>query len=194
MTSKKTSEERFERVEFDLFQSIENIDRKNYDYYSSLTEEQRKKFVPYMITHWISAVKGKKELEAYYLISTNLTVNKHLFNEHVQNHPELQWLMLCAASPGIGKQFHQWIPHLSPRISLLKDSVKKKELTEYFGKIYKNSSAADIDEISTVLSEKLNHKQKLASLYTELKLDDIEVLSNFVSKHDIKDYEQDTGS
>lgn len=192
--SKVNSDEKFERQDFDLFHAIEQIDRKNYDYYDSLSEEQRKKFVPYMMTHWISAVKGKSELSSYYLMSANIAANKHLFNEQVQNHPELQWLMMCAASPGMGKQFHQWIPHLNPKISALKDSAKQKEIADYFSKIYKSASTDDINLIATELTTSLNHKHKLASIHKNLKLEDIEVLAGLVTEQDIKNYEDIAGN
>ena len=192
--NKTGSDEKFERQDFDLFSAIEQIDRKNYDYYSSLSEEQRKKFVPYMMLHWISTVKGKTEISNYYVMSTDICANKHLFNEHVQNHPELQWMMLCATSPGLGKQFHQWIPHLSSKISQLKEPVKRKELSDYFSKIYKNSSADDIKQISVELERSLNHKYKIATQYQTLKLEDIEVLSSLVTEQELNEYENLSGN
>jgi hypothetical protein len=110
-------EEKFEKQDLDLFEVLAALDRKDYNYYDKLTEEQQKKFVPYMLTLWMSCIKGNSTLQGYYVMNTEYTANKYLFNENVQKHPKLQWLMLCAASPGIGKQFHQWIPHIRDKVA-----------------------------------------------------------------------------
>jgi hypothetical protein len=194
MAKKSTAEdEKFSRQDFDLFQAIEQIDRKNYDYFQSLSEEQRKKFVPFMLTHWISAVKGSSEISSYYLMSTNICANTHLFNEHVQSHPDLQWKMLCAASPGMGKQYHQWIPHLSNKITTLSEPTKKKEIADYLKKICKNESADVIDETAKSLADNFNLKYKLGTIYKNLKFDEIELLSKLVSEEEIKTYDSENG-
>jgi hypothetical protein len=139
MATKKPAtpqDEKLERQDFDLFKAIDAIDAKNYDWYSLLTEEQKKKFVPYMMTHWVSAIKAKGMLGAYYVMSVDANANKYLFNEVIQGHPELQWLMLCASSPGMGKQFHQWIPHLNVKYSKLKEKITKKEVVDYLSKVH----------------------------------------------------------
>jgi hypothetical protein len=113
-------DEKLEQQDFDLFEAITAIDKKDYGYYDRLTPEQQKKFVPFMMLHWISAIKGNEGLSRYYVMSTNEYANKYLFNENVMKHPKLQWLMLCASSPGLGKQFHPWIPQIKEKVSLLK--------------------------------------------------------------------------
>ncbi len=85
------SDEKLEQQDFDLFKALDAIDAKNYSWFSKLTEEQKKKFVPYMITHWMSAIKAKGMLGAYYVMSTDANANKYLFNEVIQGHPQLQW-------------------------------------------------------------------------------------------------------
>jgi hypothetical protein len=190
--SKSVSAEfKFQNQDFDLFQSIEAVDRKNYDWYSNLTEEQQRKFVPYMMLHWISAVKGN--LDGYYLLSTDIHANKYMFNERVQHHPELQWLMLCASSPGRGKQFHQWIPHLSEKVGSLREPVSTKTVSEYFAKIYPGADKQALTEAAEEFTQQQNHKQRLAAIFPDMKLADIEILSQMVSKQDIEQYEQDSG-
>ena len=191
--SQVSSEDKFEQQDFDLFRAIEAVDRKDYQYFDTLTEEQRKRFVPYMMLHWISSVKGARDLTAYYLMSTDLAANKHMFNEAVYNHPQLQWLMLCASSPGMGKQFHQYIPHLSSKIGQLRETVSKKEIVDYLNKIYKNDSADDIEAVADIMIQHINHKVKLATLYPEMKYGDVSVLAECVATEDIAQYESESG-
>ena len=191
---KLSADEKFDKVEFDLFEAIAAIDRKDYSYYDRLTPEQQKKFVPFMMLHWISAVKGQQNLQAYYLMNTDHCANKYMFNEAVQKHPKLQWLMLCAASPGLGKQFHQWIPHIRERVSKLKESPKTKEIKDYFKKVYPKASDSELNAASTAFID--NHKKKMyiASKFPEMKFDEIELLSEIITDQDIAKYEEDSGN
>lgn len=188
---KVSSDLKFDRQDFDLFQALEALDKKNYAYFNSLSEEQQRKFVPYMMLHWSSAVKGK--LDAYYLLSTDVHANKYLFNERVQQHPELQWLMLCTVSPGRGKQFHQWIPHLSNRVGELREQATARTVVDYFGKIYPGADTDTLREAAEEFVTQQNHKYRLAKIFPEMKVTDIETLAQLVTEHDIEQYEKDSG-
>ena len=191
---KLSADEKFDKQDFDLFDALTAIDKKDYSYYDRLTPEQQKKFVPFMMLHWVSAIKGSGDLQSYYLQSTDYHANKYMFNEVVQKHPKLQWLMLCAASPGIGKQFHQWIPHIRERVSKLKELPKTKEMKEYFKKIYPKSSDSDLTTISAVFVDTQKKKMYLADKFPELKFDEIELLSDIITDQDIAKYEEDSGN
>jgi hypothetical protein len=194
MATKLSPDEKFQNIDFDLFTALEALDKKKYEYYDNLTEEQKKKFVPYMLTHWMSQVKSNSDVQSYYIQSVNYHTNLNLFNENVQKHPKLQWLMLCASSPNLGKQFHQWIPHLSERIGKLRDKAKEKEVSEYFKKVYSKANEKDIKQISKIFTEEQNKKFYLAEQFPNLKLDDLETLSKIVSEDDITRYEADKGN
>ena len=196
MATKKSIpvDEKFVAQDFDLFDALTAMDKKDYGYYDSLTEEQQKKFVPYMMTHWMSAIKGSGDVQGYYLRSVDYHANKHLFNEYVQKHPKLQWYMLCASSPGLGKQFHQWIPHLGSKVTSLKEPAKTKDIKEYYTKIYPKVDSDDIDEIAKAFVQEHKRKCYLADTYPNLKQSDIEILSQLVTEEDIKQYEKDRGN
>ena len=195
MAKQKTpTDEKFEKIDFDLYEALAAIDRKDYGYYDLLTDEQKKKFVPYMLIIWNSCIKGKADLQRYYLQSVDYYCNKYLLNENVSSHPKLQWLMLCAASPKLGKQFHQWIPHISTRVSLLKDSAKTSDIKNYYKKIYPNADDELVDQLASVYIELHKKKMYLANKYPGMKLSDIEVLSEFVTQDDIDDYEKQSGN
>jgi hypothetical protein len=83
------------------------FDRKDRDFYTSLTDEERKKFSNFLMIRYGSSVQGSRDLQEFYLISTNERLNKHFFT--INRHPKLQWLCATAVSPGLGTQRHQWI-------------------------------------------------------------------------------------
>lgn len=191
---KVAADEKFEKQDFDLFDALVAIDKKDYGYYDRLTEEQKKKFVPFMMLHWMSAIKGSKDLQSYYLQSTNYYANTYLFNETVQKNPKLQWLMLCAASPGVGKQFHQWIPNISQSVSKLKTPAKLKDVKDYFTKIYPKADQETIKEFSEVFVKEHKRKMHLSELFPNLKISDIETLNQVITDEDIAQYEKDRGN
>lgn len=191
---KLSKDEKFEKVDFDLFEALSALDKKDYGYYDKLTEEQQKKFVPYMMLMWMSAIKGSSALSGYYVMNTEYAANKYFFNENVQKHPKLQWLMLCSASPGLGKQFHQWIPHISNSVSKLKTSAKLKEIKEYYSKIYPKTDNKTLHEFSEAFVTDHKRKVYLAEVFPNLKIDDIEVLNQLITDQDIEQYERDRGN
>jgi hypothetical protein len=192
--TKTPIDEKFENIDFDLFEALAAIDRKDYGYYDRLTEEQKKGFVPYMMILWTSAIKGSKDIQNYYLQSTEYHANKYLFNENVQKHNKLQWLMLCASSPQLGKQFHQWIPHIRAKIALLQEQATNKEIKDYYKKIYPKTDEQTISEIAKLYTAQQHKKVYLAEKYPHLKFDEIEILHELVTDEEIEQYERDSGN
>jgi len=126
------------------------FDRKNREFYDSLTDEQKKKFSSYLMIRWGSSVQGSRDLQEFYVIATNERLNQHFFD--ISRHPKLQWLLATTVSPGMGTQRHQWIaprkkepgasgirkqlsglfPHLKDdEIEVLAKITTKKELDDY---------------------------------------------------------------
>jgi hypothetical protein len=197
MATKKASvpkDEQLEKQDFPLFDAIAALDKKDYDYYDRLTPEQQRKFVPFMLIKWLSYVKGSSDVAGYYAMSTEYYANKYFFNEYVSKHPKLQWYMMCAASPGKGKQYHQWLPQIKERVSLLKEPAQVKEIKEYFTKIYPKANSEDLTEYSKAFVQEQRKKMHLAEIYPHLKIADIEVLSQTVTDEDITQYEKDRGN
>jgi len=142
----------------DLFNKvIPAIDKKRYDLYDNLTEEELKEFQTLVIMMWAANIQENDPvLQHYYTASINHHANKNFFSLH--KHPKLQWLTIVAGSPELGNYRRKWI------------GTKKVK-----------DPNADI-------------KKQLAKIYPTYKEQDIEVLSNFVTKKDLKQYDQDCGN
>ena len=197
MATKKAAvpkDEQLENQDFPLFDALAALDRKDYGYYDRLSEVQQKKFVPFMLIKYMSYLKGSSEIAAYYLRSTDYHANKYFFNENVMKNPKLQWLMLCASSPGIGKKFHQWIPHLSNKVSTLQETPKLKDVKDYYAKIYPKADSESIEAISEAFVEEHTKKAYLAKRFPDLKLSDIDVLAQTITDDDIRAYERELGN
>lgn len=192
--TKTPTDEKLDGIDFDLFEALAAIDRKDYGYYDRLTEEQKQKFTPYMLVIFLSSVAGKIELQQYHLLSTNEFANRYLFNDQIQDHPKLQWLMLCASGLGKGKQFHSYISSIKESITSLKEKATIKDIKEYYKKANKNISDNDLEEISRIFTLLQNKKFELNKRFPDLKLEDIEALSQIISDIDIINYDKDCGN
>lgn len=199
MATKKPKEivpldEKMTGTEVDLFEVLAAIDKKDYGYYDRLSDVQQKKLAMKILVDWTSAIKGSKDLQSYYLMSVNFHANKYLFNENVLKNPKLVWLMLCAASPGLGKQFHQWIPNIKGRVSLLLESADLADTKKYYAKIYPRAGADMVAELSVEFVKDQRRKLHLASIYPTMKLEDIETLNQVITDQEIAQYEKDRGN
>lgn len=85
------------------------FDKKDRAFYDDLTDEEKKKFSPFLMIRWGSSVQGSRELEEYYVIATNERLNRHFFSINTARHKRLQWLMASSVSPDLGAQRHVWI-------------------------------------------------------------------------------------
>jgi len=121
------------------------FDKKSRDFYDSLTEEERKKFSNYLMVRWGSSVQGSKDLQEFYLISTNERLNKHFFA--INKHPKLQWLCATSVSPGMGTHRHQWI---APKKKEAGSNDVKKTLLD----LYPNMKVADIETLAAIVDKK----------------------------------------
>ena len=121
------------------------FDKKNRDFYDSLTPEELKKFGIFLMIRWGSSVQGSRELQEYYVQSCNHYLNKHFFS--ISKHPKLQWLCATAVSPGMGTMRHQWI---APKKKEPGGSAIKKQLAE----LYPTMKESDLTLLASMTTKK----------------------------------------
>jgi hypothetical protein len=131
------------------------VDRKDYNYYTNLTDEQRKSMNLWMTQRYASSVQGK--FAGHYLVMVNEFMNTNWSD--VSKHPELQWKLMCLA--GTGKvQFHPFVK--VPKAKRKKNKVE--ELVRELFPLLKN------DEIELYL--KMNSNDDIKELAIESGVDD----------------------
>ena len=121
------------------------FDRKNRDFYDSLSDEEKKKFSNFLMIRYGSSVQGSSDLQGFYLISCNERLNKHFFA--INRHPKLQWLCASSVSPGLGTQRHQWI---APKKKEPGGTGIKKQLAE----LYPNMKQDEIELLAKLTTKK----------------------------------------
>lgn len=182
----KASNKDSEKTEFDLFEYIRVLDKKDYDYFASLPTTQQNTIVSLVMLHWMSTVVKNSDIEKYYVLATEELANKHFFNEYLNNHPQLKWLMLCTISPNMGTQRHEYLPKLPTKIINLLEHPDTGVWRKYLLKVYKNATKEDISEVAIELSEEYFKKYWLAKIYPNMKLIDINNLSKLITEDDVK--------
>lgn len=91
----------------DIFEVIKQLDNKNYQYFDSLSDEQKKEIQPYTLLRWMSTASGNEENHALITMMTNEYVNNHFWE--LSKYKDLQWKLLCVC--GLKKwSRHQWLP------------------------------------------------------------------------------------
>lgn len=168
----------------ELQEILEALDNKDRTYYRRLSEERQKRVPFYLLLRYMSVVTGdsskawvKKEnysnnplLESYYIQSTNAAANKHFFDTKLdgsdEDQTELKWLMLTAASPGMGTWKHPWIAKMP-------ESLLKKELAD----AEKRKDKKRVEKLSV-----------LARQYPTAKEDEILLLAEITTDDEIRDY------
>ena len=128
-----------------IVNEMRQLDRKNRNFYRELTGEERKKFSNYLMIRWASCVEGSRDLQEFYLISTNERLNKHFFN--ISRHPELQWLCATTVSPNMGTPRHNWI---APKKKEAGASSMKKQLAE----IYPHMKDDELEVMAKITTKK----------------------------------------
>jgi hypothetical protein len=126
----------------DIMTVLEAIDKNNKKFYSNLTEEERKAFVPKVIMRWLSAVSDNNPNKEYYLLATNDLVNVGFWE--LTKHPELQYLLMTIS--GIGKkQYHQWV-------SAKNTNSKTPKVDDFLKTIYTVCNQEEFDIIKSQYS------------------------------------------
>ena len=133
-----------------LWDLLAAIDRRDRGYYDQLSAEDRKKFSAYMALRWMSYVDAGPDVQSGYVQLYNHYANKNIFL--LSRHPKLQWYMLIAASPGLGRQRHSW-----PRVKKSKETRRTKTLRELFPGM-KTADAEVLDQLITDADIKQYHR------------------------------------
>jgi hypothetical protein len=120
-----------EKHKLDLFKVLANIDLKKHNFFSTLTDEEKKSVSPYVLMRWLSGTTSARQI--YFL---NEFVNPYAFTLQKEKDLLLKLMMICTSGK---KQRYQWIklPKKQKTQSKLVALVK-----EYFGYNQKHATEA----------------------------------------------------
>jgi hypothetical protein len=94
-------------AKLDIKRELRAVDTRDYDFYDGLSDEEKKAFSPYILMRYTSNVQGDRDLQEWFLETTNEYVNKHHWTLS-KNHKPLLWKLFAAT--GVGQtMYHQYL-------------------------------------------------------------------------------------
>lgn len=136
-------------AKLDIKRELKSIDLKDYDFYSSLTEEERKAFSPYVLMRYVSNVQSERDVQEWFIEMTNEFVNKNHWSL-TKNHKELLWKLFAATGTGI-TCYH---PYLAAG-----KKEKSNKIEKLLSELYPETKMSDIKIIAKFMTKE--DKQEL---------------------------------
>jgi len=145
--------------QFPLFDALKALDLRDKDYWNRLSEDQRKKFSPYLMLRWASTVQNQPvEIEEWYVEETNRSVNLNFWS--LSRHPKLQWMMFSQVGAARRGVRHEYIKRNQDR--------QDKTLAALMA-LYPSAKRSDLELLKGFLSQE--EIQEYLSEYEEFKKD-----------------------
>lgn len=106
-------------AKLDIKRELGAVNQKDYNFYSNLSDEEKKAFSPYILMRYTASPLGDADIQEWFLERTNEYVNKDHWSLS-KNHKDLLWKLFAATGAGMPVNF-------SYLASSKKEKVKKIE-------------------------------------------------------------------
>lgn len=94
-------------MSLDIKKELAAVDLRNYNFYESLTDDEKKSFSPYVLMRYTSNVQGDRDIQEWFIETTNEMVNKDHWTLS-KNHKGLLWKLFAGTGAGV-KCFHPYL-------------------------------------------------------------------------------------
>jgi len=131
-------------AKLDIKRELRAVDTRDYDFYDNLTDEEKKAFSPYVLMRFVSNVQGNRDLQEWFIETTNEYVNKHHWVLS-KDHKPLQWKLFAAT--GIGQVMYH------PYIAASK-KTKTNKIEKLLMEIYPSKKLDDIKILASMMDKK----------------------------------------
>lgn len=131
-------------AKLDIKRELAAVDHRDYNFYSNLSDEERKAFSPYVLMRYTSNVQGDRDLQEWFLETTNENVNKHHWTLS-KNHKELLWKLFAATGVGAG-MYH---PYMAAG-----KKEKANKIEKLLAEIYPAMKMSDIKQMALMMNKK----------------------------------------
>lgn len=151
----------------DIFRVLKQADLKDADFYSKLTEEERKAFQPFLVARWLSGTYSSRQI--YFL---NELVNQLVFS--LAPHKQLLWQLLTLCTSGKAQRY---VWNKLPSKASASRPVSTKAIAEHYNYSVSKATAAlecltgdDVLEIAEALGWQSEELAKIRKEYKDQKL------------------------
>mgnify|MGYP000011378625 CR=1 FL=1 len=149
------------KVQIPLKEMLSALDNNDFDFYTRLSDEEKKVFSPWLAMRYASAAQGN--LSSHYLLMVNDIVNVNFSS--LTAHPDLQWKLLAVCGAG-SNAFHPWIPPSKKKA--------KNKIQEFLTERYPHLKRDEIE-----LLQEINNADELRDLARDYGLDEKQVSEIF---------------
>mgnify|MGYP003344647691 CR=1 FL=1 len=94
-------------AKLDIKRELSAVDRKVYDFYDNLTDDEKKAFSPFILMRYTASVQGDRDTQEWFLEMTNEMVNKHHWILS-KNHKPLLWKLFASVGTGVNA-YHPYL-------------------------------------------------------------------------------------
>lgn len=136
-------------AKLDIKRELKAVDTRDYNFYSGLTDEEKKGFSPYILMRYVSNVQGDRDLQEWFLETTNENVNKNHWTLS-KNHKDLLWKLFASTGVGAG-MYH---PYLAAGKKEKVDKIEK-----LIAEIYPAMKIEDVKLLASMMTDQ--DKKKL---------------------------------
>jgi hypothetical protein len=132
-------------AKLDIQRELRAVDQKNYDFYSNLTDEERKAFSPYILMRYTASVQlPDRDIQEWYVEMTNEMVNKNHWDLS-KDHKELLWKLFAATGTGVNC-YH---PYLAAG-----KKTKANKIEKLLAELHPTYKLEDIKLLASLMSAK----------------------------------------
>ena len=132
-------------AKLDIQRELRAVDQKNYDFYSNLTDEERKAFSPYILMRYTASVQlPDRDIQEWYVEMTNEMVNKNHWDLS-KDHKELLWKLFAAVGAGVNC-YH---PYLAAG-----KKTKANKIEKLLAELHPTYKLEDIKLLAKLMSDK----------------------------------------
>jgi hypothetical protein len=131
-------------AKLDIKRELSAVDLKNYDFYTNLTDEEKKVFSPYILMRYTASVQGDRDIQEWFLEMTNEMVNKNHWDLS-KNHKSLLWKLFAATGAGVSC-YH---PYLAAG-----KKEKANKIEKLLVELYPAMKMADIKMLASMMDKK----------------------------------------
>lgn len=94
-------------AKLDIKRELSAVDTKKYNFYDSLTDEEKKSFSPFILMRYMSSSQGDRDIQEWFLEMTNELVNKNHWDLS-KNHKALLWKLFAGVGTG-ASAYHPYL-------------------------------------------------------------------------------------
>jgi len=94
-------------AKLDIKRELSAVDKKNYEFYDKLEDDEKKAFSPYILMRYVSNIQGDRDTQEWFLEMTNELVNKNHWTLS-KDHKPLLWKLFAGVGTGV-PAFHPYL-------------------------------------------------------------------------------------